>query len=295
MMIREPAVAGMFYPREAEQCRRELRACVEKAARARGSVDVRAGGIMGGIVPHAGWACSGAVAARLFELIAGGPHPSTAILFGAVHVAHGERASFFPSGAWETPLGMVDVDERLAERLQGHTGLMEPAPHAHDQEHSIEVQLPFIRQLLPRTKIVPIMVPPNDKAAALGAALGRACKSLDVNVVFIGSTDLTHYGPGYGFTPAGVGPEGLAWARDVNDRRMIELILAMQEDQAAGEAESSQNACGAGAIAATIAACKSYGATSATLLEHTTSFDVLRELYDEPMRDSVGYAAIAFR
>ena len=76
---------------------------------------------------------------------------------------------------------------------------------------------------------------------------------------------------------------------------MIDLILAMREDQAAGEAESNQNGCGAGAIAATIAACKSYGATGATLLEHTTSFEVLRELYDEPMRDAVGYAAIAFR
>jgi MEMO1 family protein len=296
MMIREPAVAGMFYPREGEQCARELRACLEKADRAAAGHDPAAGlgRIIGGIVPHAGWICSGAVAARVFELIAKGPHPSAVVLFGAVHVAHGERASLFPSGAWETPLGMVEVDGRLAERLLGHTGLLESAPHAHDQEHSIEVQVPFIRQLLPEARIVPIMVPPNDKAAVLGSALGRACKNLGADVVFVGSTDLTHYGPGYGFTPSGVGAEGLSWARNVNDRRMINLILAMVEDRAVEEGGASQNACGAGAIAATIAACKAYGAGRATLLAHTTSFEVLREMYEEAMRDAVGYAAVAF-
>jgi MEMO1 family protein len=294
MMIREPAVAGMFYPRETEQCRRELRACLEKAARSEAGGDAGAGRIVGGIVPHAGWICSGAVAARVFGSMAQGPHPAAIVLFGAVHVAHGRRASLFPSGAWETPLGRVEVDGRLAERLQGHTGLMEPAPHAHDHEHSIEVQVPFIRHLLPETKIVPIMVPPSDKAAALGAAVGRACKNISADVVFIGSTDLTHYGPGYGFTPAGVGAEGLAWAKDVNDRRMINLILAMLDDKAVEEAEASQNACGAGAVAAAVAASKAYGATRATLLEHTTSFEVLREMCDEPMRDAVGYAAVRF-
>ncbi|HVP13119.1 MAG TPA: AmmeMemoRadiSam system protein B [Phycisphaerae bacterium] len=296
MMIREPAVAGMFYPRDPEQCRRELRACLEKAAQAAAGHEPAAvlGRIIGGIVPHAGWVCSGAVAARVFNLVSKEPHPSAVVLFGAVHVAHGPRASFFPSGAWETPLGLVEVDDRLAERLQGHTGLMEPAPHAHDQEHSIEVQVPFIQYLLPDAKIVPIMVPPTNNAAVLGTAVGRACKSLDAQVVFIGSTDLTHYGPGYGFIPAGVGPEGLAWAKNVNDRRMIGLILALNHYGAVEEAEANQNACGAGAVAAAVAACKAYGATRATLLEHTTSFEVLREMYDEPMRDAVGYAALAF-
>ena len=128
----------------------------------------------------------------------------------------------------------------------------------------------------------------------LAACIGRACKSLGGDVAFVGSTDLTHYGPGYGFTPSGMGLKGLVWAKDVNDRRMIKLILAMQDDKIVEEAEANQNACGAGAIAAAIAASKAYGATRATLLEHTTSFEVLRELYEEPMRDAVGYAAVAF-
>jgi AmmeMemoRadiSam system protein B len=296
MMIREPVVAGAFYPRDHKQCLAQLQACLDRALPHAGEADPLSGvdRIIGGIVPHAGWVCSGAVAARVFLALAARPHPAVVVLFGAVHVMHGPRASIFPSGAWETPLGQIEIDARLAERLCGQTNLLESAPHAHDGEHSIEVQLPFIQHLLPKARIIPIMVPPNDKAASLGAAIGRTCKSHHADVVFVGSTDLTHYGPGYGCTPHGVGPAGLDWARHVNDRRMIDLILAMRDADAVNEADANENACGAGAIAATIAASKAFGADRATLLQQTTSAEVLRELTTKPMRDAVGYAAVAF-
>ncbi len=350
MMIREPVVAGMFYPRERQACAAELEACLQQAAasetglsqaaesetdfpQATGSeigfpqvVESETGnqqalseaghgqapaapaggekrrqdrsgcaGVIGGIVPHAAWVCSGAVAARVYQAIAAESKPTTVILFGAVHVTHGETASLFPSGAWETPLGLLRVDERLAERLLGQTRLLEPAPHAHEGEHSIEVQAPFIQRLLPRAKIVPIMAPPTDKAAAIGAAVGRTCKSYGVEAVFLGSTDLTHYGPSYGFSPKGVGPAGLAWAKNVNDCRLLDLILALRENDVVPEAVLDQNACGAGAIAAAISASKAFGATTATLLEHTTSYEVLSRSYPEPPQDAVGYAAVVFR
>ncbi|MBN2560435.1 MAG: AmmeMemoRadiSam system protein B [Phycisphaerae bacterium] len=296
MMIREPAVAGMFYARDGDECRAELRRCLqraeEKAAGRDAGADLR--NIVGGIVPHAGWICSGAVAAGVFNEIARRQEPGVVVIFGAVHVRHGPRASVFPSGAWETPLGLADVDGRLAERLLGQTGLLDADPHAHEREHSIEVLVPFVQHLLPASRIVPIMVPANDNAATLGTAIGRTCKAYGVEAIFVGSTDLTHYGPSYGFAPKGVGAAGLAWAKDVNDRRMVDLILSLRADDAVGEASASQNACGAGAIAATIAACKACGATRATLLEHTTSYEVLSELVKEPMYDAVGYAGIVF-
>lgn len=296
MMIREPAVAGTFYARGPERCLAELRACLDRAAES--SADQRAAAlrddVVGGIVPHAGWVCSGAVAARVVNEIAKRRPPSVVVLLGAVHGPHGSSATLFPSGAWETPLGLARIDARLTERLQGQTGLLEADPHAHDNEHSIEVVVPFIQHLLPDAAIVPIMVPANDKAAALGRAVGRTCKTYGVDAVFLGSTDLTHYGPSYGFTPRGVGPAGLAWAKDVNDRRMIDLILAMAHDKATREAAANHNACGGGAIAATIAACETYGATRATLLDHTTSYEVLSAIQDEPPRDAVGYAGILF-
>jgi AmmeMemoRadiSam system protein B len=233
--------------------------------------------ILGGIVPHAGWVCSGATAARVMSAVAERQKPDAVIVFGAIHVRHGPVASLFADGAWETPLGLIQIDKRLAHRLHGQTGLLEIDPHAHEEEHSIEVEVPFIQHLLPNAMIVPIMIPANDKAVALGAAVGRACKAYGANVVFLASTDLTHYGPAYGFTPEGVGGD---------------LILAMRENEAVKEAVANRNACGAGAIAATIAACKASGATQATLLEHTTSYDVLSRTFPEPMRDAVGYAAM---
>ena len=293
MMIREPGFAGRFYAAGQERCLAEVEACLRRAEETPTEADLGAvERIIGGIVPHAGWVYSGAVAARVMQEIAGRAHPQAIIVFGAIHVLHGARASLFPSGAWETPLGLAEIDDRLAERLHGQTGLIEIDPHAHDGEHSIEVEIPFIQHLLPETLAVPIMVPVNDKAAALGRAVGQTCRSYGVRSAFLCSTDLTHYGPSFGFSPKGVGSEGLSWAKDVNDRRMIDLMLAMRADDAVEEAVRNRNACGGGAIAATLAACEAYGAKRATLLEHTTSFEVGRGIMDEPPRDAVGYAGI---
>lgn len=296
MMIREPTVAGMFYPRESRECATQLQACLNLAAETAGlaAPDDERGKILGGVVPHAGWVCSGAVAASVFQQIARRPHPGAIVIFGASHRVHLKVASIFPSGAWETPLGLVEIDDRLAERLQGQTGLIEATPHAHEHEHSIEVQLPFIKHLLPDVRIVPLMVPPSDRAALLGRAVGNTCKSYGVDVVFVASTDLTHYGPNYGFTPHGVGSKGLAWAKNVNDRRIIDAILGMREQDVVSDAAANQSACGAGAVAACIAASKAYGATRATLLQHTTSHEVLSKYRNEAACDSVGYAAIMF-
>lgn len=291
-MIREPAVAGMFYPRDKEGCQAEVQACLHGGNHPV-TLAPRVERAIGGVVPHAGWVCSGAVAGHVVSEIARRHRPAVVVVFGAIHVTHGPRATVFPSGAWETPLGLAHVDSRLVERLCGQTNLLEPDAHAHEREHSIEVEVPFLQHLLPDSLIVPIMVPATDRAAALGAAVGRACKNFGVDAVFLASTDLTHYGPNYGFVPHGVGPEGLKWAKEVNDRRMIDLILALREEDAVKEAGSNLNACGSGAIAATLAACKAMEARRATLLEHTTSHEVLaRKGRRDEARDAVGYAGI---
>ena len=293
MMIREPAVAGRFYAGQPQQCKAEIESCLNRAAESPAQGDVsNVDRIIGGVVPHAGWAYSGPLAARVVKEVDARPHPQAVVVFGAIHVPHGPRASLFPSGAWETPLGLAEVDTRLGERLHGRTGLLENDPHAHDGEHSIEVEVPFIQHLLPDSLIVPIMVPVNEHAASLGGAVGQTCRNYGVDVVFLCSTDLTHYGPSFRFTPQGVGADALKWAKDVNDRRMIDLMLAMRADDAVAEAAENRNACGGGAIAATLAACRAYGAQRATLLEHTTSYEVGRALLPEPPRDSVGYAGI---
>ena len=286
-MIREPAQAGSFYPGSDQGCREEGASLTVPADRAA----VGGGRLLGGIVPHAGWTFSGAVAGQVFATLGAYGRPSAAVLFGAVHQRRGRHAWLFGSGRWESPLGPVEVDDRLAERICGHTNLIVDDPYAHEQEHSIEVQIPLLQRALPDCKIVPILVPPMPSAIEVGEAVARTIESYRYDAVVVGSTDLTHYGPSYGMASHGRGLEGITWAKEVNDRRMIELILEMEADQIVPEATEHRNACGAGAVAATIAAVRQLGATRGVLLAHTTSYEVMPSRLTD---DSVGYAGVVF-
>jgi hypothetical protein len=147
---------------------------------------------------------------------------------------------------------------------------------------------------MPDAKILPIMIPPSEHAAGLGRIIGRTIREAQTPAVIVASSDLTHYGPSYGFLPAGDGPEGVRWAKENNDRRILDLILDMQPDRIVPEAAQHKNACGSGAIAAAIAACQQLGATRGLLLHHTNSYEVLHDRYPDALTDAVGYAAVAF-
>ena len=199
----------------------------------------------------------------------------------------------FGSGRWETPVGSVAVDARLAERILSHTNLIVDDAYAHVDEHSLEVQMPFVAHLFPDTPVVPIMVPIVPTAPEIGEAVGRTLKTYNYDALVVGTTDLTHYGPRYGFTPHGVGRQGHDWAKE-NDRRFVELLCSMRAAELVPEAASHRNACNSGAAAATIAATRALGATDGVLLEHTTSSEVLGGEGAGDQDDSVGYAAVVF-
>lgn len=289
MPVRSPVVAGRFYPSDPRRCRSELESCLPPTH----DQPAIEGAVVGGVGPHAGWICSGAIAARVAAACAR-QGPRSAILFGAVHVPHVERPSLYARGSWQTPLGTVDIDEPLAERIAAESSLIRVDDTAHRYEHSIEVHLPFLQHYLAPLRIVPIMVPPDDDAAAVGDEVGRVARAAGGPVFVLGSSDLTHYGPAYEFTPYGVGMAGLRWAKQENDRRMIDLILRLDATAVVPEARAHGNACGSGAIAATIAACKQLGADRAVLLDHATSFEVLSARFPEEPTDAVGYAGIVF-
>jgi hypothetical protein len=290
MIIREPIVAGRFYSAERERCVEELGGYLAAAAAAPGGL----GRIVGGIVPHAGWMCSGQVAATVFAAIAKNRRPEVLVLFGGVHRYRGQEAAMFGSGRWETPLGPIEIDARLAERVAGHTNLIVDDPYAHEEEHSLEVQVPFLKHLFPKAKILPIMVPPRGTADEVGDAVARTLTAYKYDAVVVGTTDLTHYGPHYGFVPHGIGGGGNRWAKETNDRRFIELTCAMKSGSMVAEALEHKNACSSGAAAATTAACAGLGAKRGVALAQTCSSEVLAKNIGEPMEDSVGYAGIVF-
>jgi len=247
---------------------------------------------LAGIVPHAGWVFSGAVAAKVIRCLAA-RSPETFVIFGAVHSWGAREGAVYDSGSWNTPLGDVAVDEDLAARLlERCSDYLVSDPASHAQEHSIEVQLPMIKHLCPDALVVPVAMPPTAHAPGAGGAVGAALAESDRNVAVLGSSDLTHYGPGYGFAPWGTGPE----AREkmhANDRRIIDLALGFESDKVVQEAQEHSNACGAGAIAATCAAARAMGADKSALIEYTTSHDVMGDPADA-FQMAVGYAGIVF-
>lgn len=288
-MTRMPIVAGTFYEGSSNACRRAVKEMLDHADLPPELPEH----CMGGLVPHAGWICSGTVAALTFKALARGWTGSTVILMGAVHTHTGPRGMLYSHGGWQSPLGEVSIDTDLAQALLEHCPDIEDDPGAHVTEHSLEVQLPFVQTLWPEAKIIPLMVPPSPLAPGIGEQVGQVLRSHRPDALVIGSTDLTHYGPRYGVTPAGVGKQGIAWAVE-NDRRLLELVQSMSAELILDETCQHLNACGGGAIAATIAACRALGASRATVLRHTNSYETLKAFYPTDTADTVGYASVVF-
>jgi MEMO1 family protein len=284
MVTRKAYRAGQFYPFDDASCQQEIANCLGTY-----QPPAEPSHIVAGIVPHAGWVFSGPTAAKVFQSIKAKAAPQTFLIFGAVHVWGVEQAALFPEGQWETPCGIAAIDEELADLILAQASdLVTADTSAHAREHSIEVQIPFIQYLFPEAKILPIMVSPERHAVRLGQRIGELLAQHKTAVCVVGSTDLTHYGPSFGFTPYGSGTGALDQMK-ANDQRVIDLAVRMDAEGVIREAQQHHNACGAGAIAATVAAAKALGAKQGYLLEHTTSQDVMP---DRRATDFVGYAGI---
>jgi len=291
MQTRKPIVAAQFYPAQHDACVNEIKECIEAGTLSESLPET----IVAGIVPHAGWVFSGSLAAMVFSAIKQ-QHEKihTFIIFGAAHGYFGQSPAVYDAGSWITPLGEVAIDEELADAVLESTIAVRDSS-AHRSEHSIEVQVPFIQHLFTGAKILPILVPPTEQVVALGTIIGDVIsRSEHKKIVCIGSTDLTHYGPRYGFTPMGTGKEALRWAGDVNDKAFIDLALKLEPQGILTSAAENCNACGAGAAAAVVAVAKKLGRTEGVMLAHTNSNEVMLRKMGTTSADSVGYAAIIF-
>jgi len=269
MQARRPIVSGQFYPGQRKACVDEIDQCLEEYF-------------------------SGGLAALVLAAIKHRHEKvDSFVILGAAHAYFGRTPAVYGSGAWVTPLGEALIDEELAKEILKR-GPAQADAAAHASEHSIEVQIPFIQHLFGDAKILPIVVPPTDEAIELGVNIGEVISGSDRKIVCIGSTDLTHYGPRYGFTPMGVGAEAVEWAAKVNDKRFIELALVLKPEGMLTDAAENSNACGAGAGAATVAAAARLGKTKGVLLAQTNSNEVMKKKMGTTSSESVGYAAIVF-
>ena len=292
--VRSPAVAGTFYPADAGACRAQARSYVDGADVA--PVTLTQKQWLGGIVPHAGWVCSGAIAGQTIAALAAASSHRTVdvvIVFAAVHTPEPlDVAALDVNARWDVPGGPVDLPEELERRLaESSANLFCIDEQFHRREHAVEVELPLIHAAWPHATVLPVEVPPVDMAERVGMATARAVQTLNLSAVYLASSDLTHYGPAYRFTPAGVGLGALDWAKG-NDRRVLQLVADLQVERIVPEVRSRMNACGGGAIAAMLAACRAHGATTGRVLRHANSYETLAGVADRGPENAVGYASV---
>jgi AmmeMemoRadiSam system protein B len=293
--VRKPAVAGMFYPADARQCR-EAAASLLNAARpvvnqALPLLGPKPG--LGAVVPHAGWICSGVIAAEsILALATQQPNVDLVVVFGAIHTPiEIDRAVFDSYDRWAFPGGESAVTAPLRKELSGASTLFLTDDRFHTREHAVEVELPLIQAAWPDTRILPVEVPPEVSAVEIGTLVAHAISAAGLTAVYLASSDLTHYGTNYRFTPAGVGQAAMAWMLD-NDRRILRVVTDMTPEKIVPEVRTHNNACGAGAIAAMMAACLERGAKKALVLRHASSYQTLASVAPQPPDNAVGYAAV---
>jgi len=267
--LRRPAVAGQFYSGDGPALAREIEGCF-KSQIGPGRLPKAEDGprrIMGGVAPHAGFMFSGPVAAHLYAEIASDGAPGTFVILGPNHTGRGSGIAISTED-FETPMGVAKVDKELVKALA--RDMVDVDGGAHDFEHSIEVQLPFIQYLKRDFRFVPICMAFQDYDAArsLGEAIREASAGRDV--VVIASTDFSHY--------------VTAATAKAKDGMALEAIEAMDPKRLYDVvADENISMCGYGPVMAMLTACRG---GKARILKYATSGDV------RPMRDVVGYASV---
>lgn len=283
MTVRKADFAGSWYPGNASDCRQ----AIEEFSQSVFPCPSSSGEKMGGIVPHAGWFYSGRIACSVIKCLKAESEPDTCVIFGK-HLHPGSNNYLMKEGLWATPLGDLETDSELGEMLASEFSFTLETPSRYEQDNTIELQLPFIKYFFNDVKILPIGVPPSMDSIKIGERIAEISKTLDRKIVILGSTDLTHYGNNYGFSPKGVGEEAVEWVKNENDKKVVNLMLEMDPAGVVNEALENQNACCAGAVAAAIAAAKKLGASKGEKLIQTTSYDI------RPDDSFVGYVGVVF-
>jgi len=261
MKMRACAVAGMFYPRDPSHLEQLLEKFFSAVPKVQGNP-------LGIVSPHAGYIYSGQVAATAFGAIQKS-FSGTFVVIGPSHRGYITCVSEVP---WETPLGVVDTDTEFARALD-----MEVDEISHRDEHSIEVQVPFIKYRFPRARIVPVMMGQQDYPGAirLGEKILAAIKRTKRDVRIVASSDFSHYVP--------------QKKAEADDLWAIEPLKSLDVEEFYRRiAERRVTACGYGPITAMVTACAGLGAKAAELIRYATSGDVTGDY-----REVVGYASIA--
>ena len=268
-MKRKASVAGYFYPNREKDLRHMIKEMVEPTREREKGICI--------VSPHAGFVYSGPVAGAVFSSV----HlPGRYVVLGPSHRGIESRLAIMTQGVWETPLGDVPVDNRLAKHILRHSEGISEDLSAHADEHSLEVQLPFIQYFKEEVSIVPVCIAPQasfEDLEDLGVAVAKGIKEVEDEVMIVASTDMSHYVD-----------------QEVARKKDFLAIDRILELDAPGLYETVQrehiSMCGFQPTTAAIIASLELGAKKAELIKYQTSGDVSGNF-----REVVGYAGIRIR
>ena len=228
------------------------------------------------MAPHAGYIYSGGVAGSVYSAVA---VPETVVLIGPNHTGMGEMASIMTVGQWQTPLGNMDINLELAAAIFRSSRLFSDDASAHQMEHSLEVQLPFVYCRNKRASIVPITVARTDfkKCEEMGKGIATAIAGYGKDVLIVASSDMNHY-------------DSDKITRE-KDRLAIDMALRL-DARGLLQVVSSKGItmCGAIPAAISIVAAKALGAQEARLVKYATSAEASGDF-----ERVVGYAGMLFK
>jgi AmmeMemoRadiSam system protein B len=268
-MLRLPAVAGKFYPAKSSELSQQVKNFAAQQTN-QPKIPCRAC-----LVPHAGYMYSGHVAGAVYGRIA---IPSRIIVLGVRHFPYGEEAAMISAGAWRTPLGDLSVDSDLAAKISWACPLLQEDSVAHQREHSLEVQLPFLQVFSPGCSFVPIALGTIDfeELVSIGEGLGKILAS-EPDLLLLTTSDFNHY------------EEDAVTRR--KDHLAIEKILQFDPSGLFAVCrEKNISMCGLGPAVAMLTAMRPAGVTGAELVKYATSADVSGDT-----SAVVGYAGLLFR
>ena len=258
--IRPAAVAGSWYPATAGALTRDVDAYLDDVDAA----VLPAGRVEAVIAPHAGLMFSGPVGAYAYKTAAASGPYDAAILAGPSHFVAFDGVALYPAGAFATPLGSARIDEALARELAEASPIVQPLPAAHRREHSLEMQLPFLRRLLPEVPIVPLLMGHQTAGTIRGLAAALAAVGGDKRILLVASSDLSHY------FDAATAERLDARVRDAVTAFDAAALLARFEEVPEGE-RGRFVACGGGPMIAVMMAARARGARHGRVLRYMHS------------------------
>jgi len=277
MRIREYSLPAGWFPRDPAEVSAQISRFLAKSGRQNHSCAAA-------IAPHAGWYYSGRLASLAVSSL--DREKQTIVVLGG-HLPPGSPVLCAMEDAVMTPFGPMPIDSEMRSVLRKELACEEDC----FRDNTVEVLLPMVRFFFPQAQLVWLRLPAETSSYDTGIIIAKTAAKLKRKINVLASTDLTHYGVNYGFSPRGSGSAALRWVREVNDANFIKAVESGNSGEVLMRAAGDFSACSAGAVLGAMGFAKEAGLGGAKLLEYATSADG----EEGGVPDSfVGYAAFAF-